>query len=135
MSSPASVTGGGAGETVLVVEDAPAIREVTSRILRRNGYETLEAANGEEALAMLEQHACDLLLTDVIMPRMSGRDLVERVHQRRPGLPVVYMSGYSRGVLDSTRELGHTVVLIQKPFDEPSLMRTVRGALAGDEPT
>jgi nitrogen-specific signal transduction histidine kinase len=132
---PIQVLVGGEGERVLVVEDADAMREVTSRILRRNGYEALEAANGEEALAMLETHACDLLLTDVIMPHMSGRDLVKKVHERTPGLPVLYMSGYSGGLLDPTRDLGHAVVLIKKPFDEQSLVQTVRSVLDRDAST
>jgi hypothetical protein len=129
---PAGVLVGGAGETVLVVEDAQAMREVTSRILRRNGYEALEAASGEEAISILETRSCDLLLTDVIMPRMSGRDLVERVHVLRPDLPVLYMSGYSQGVLGPARELDRAVALIQKPFDETSLVQKVRAALDGD---
>jgi len=129
---PTATQVGGAGETVLVVEDAHAMREVTSRILRRNGYAALEAANGQEALAILETHTCDLLLTDVIMPHMSGRDLVERVHAQMPDLPVLYMSGYSQGVFDPTRELEHSVVLIQKPFDERSLLQKVRIVLGGD---
>jgi hypothetical protein len=130
----AAVVVGGTGETVLVVEDAQEMREVTSRLLRRNGYETLEAASGEEALAILANHTCDLLLTDVIMPHMSGRDLVERVHEQGSDVPVLYMSGYSQGVLDATQELAHAVVLIQKPFDEQSLLQKVRTVL-GEEAT
>jgi len=130
----AAVVVRGAGETVLVVEDAQAMREVTSRLLRRNGYETLEAASGQEALAILANRTCDLLLTDVIMPQMSGRDLVERVHDQGPDVPVLYMSGYSHGVLDAKHELAHGVVLIQKPFDEQSLLQKVRTVL-GEDPT
>ena len=89
----------GKGERILVVEDEEAMRDVALRILRRNGYEVLGAASGAEALSMLEAGPCDLLLTDVIMPQMLGRELVERAHHRMPALPVLYMSGYSQGVL------------------------------------
>jgi CheY-like chemotaxis protein len=124
----------GEGETILVVEDEQAMREVAVRILRRNGYRVLEAADGHEALSTLDGHACDLLLTDVIMPQMSGRELVERVRERLPDLPVLYMSGYSRGVLGPQRALDSSVALIQKPFSEQALVEKVRAVLPAEAP-
>ena len=80
----------GTGETVLVVDDEPAVRLVTKRILQRNGYSVLEAAGGQEALRVLREHPgpIQLLLSDVIMPEMNGREVAERVRERRPGIKV-----------------------------------------------
>jgi CheY-like chemotaxis protein len=133
-SLPAPRVRPGAGETILVVEDEQAMREVAVRILRRNGYRALEAAAGDEALSILRAYSCDMLLTDVIMPQMSGRELVERVHERQPGLRVLYMSGYSRGVLGPERALDGTIALIQKPFSEQALVEKVRAVLTADAP-
>ena len=119
----------GNGETILVVEDEEAMREVALRILRRNGYNVLGAATGQEALTIIAGVSCDLLLTDVIMPHMLGRELVERVHEVRPALPVLYMSGYSQGVLGPQRALGEEVELIQKPFTEQALVDKVGSIL------
>ena len=106
------------------------MREVALRILRRNGYRVLEAANAPAALAILADQACDLLLTDVVMPQMSGRELVEQTHKRLPGLPVLYMSGYSQGIFGPHRALDDSVALIQKPFGEQDLLEKVRATLA-----
>jgi two-component system, cell cycle sensor histidine kinase and response regulator CckA len=90
----------------------------------------LGAATGEEALLILDGHECDMVLTDVIMPQMLGRELVERIHQRNPNLPVLYMSGYSQGVLGPQRALDDDVALIQKPFSEQALVEKVGSVLA-----
>jgi PAS domain S-box-containing protein len=119
----------GAGETILVVEDEQAMRDVALRILTRNGYEVIGAATGEEALSILRDHDCDMVLTDVIMPKMLGRELVEHIHERRPNLPVLYMSGYSQGVLGPQRVLDDDVALIQKPFSEQALVEKVGAIL------
>ena len=119
----------GRGETILVVEDEPAVLAVTRRLLARNGYEVLDAPTGEEALTIIGERGCDLLLTDVVMPQMSGLDLAEHVHEHDPGLPVLFMSGYSQGVLDPQRVLDEHVALIQKPFSEESLLQKVRCVL------
>jgi two-component system, cell cycle sensor histidine kinase and response regulator CckA len=124
----------GNGETILVVEDEAAMREVALRILRRNGYKVLAAASGPEALTSLETERCDLLLTDVIMPHMLGRELVERVHERHPDLPALYMSGYSEGVLGPQRALDDNVELIQKPFTEHALVEKVGSVLDPERP-
>jgi two-component system cell cycle sensor histidine kinase/response regulator CckA len=127
----------GGGETILVVEDDDAVRAVTARMLRRHGYVVLQAASGEEAFALAETAGCRLLLTDVLMPHMSGREVAERIRALRPELPVVFMSGYSQGVLNPQRELGAGVTLLQKPFDEPTLLACIHAALhnGGGEPS
>lgn len=122
----------GAGEFVLVVEDEDAMREVTRRILARNGYEVASAGHGEDALRLLGEpgRRIDLLLTDVVMPRMLGKEVAEHARRLRPGLPVLYMSGYARPVLAEQGTLDPGVALISKPFAEDQLLHAVREALA-----
>jgi PAS domain S-box-containing protein len=112
------------GETILVVEDEAAVRRLTSRILIREGYTVLEAANGQEAIQTWEAHPgeIDLLLTDVVMPGMSGKELAEEL-----GIEPVFMSGYTDDVM-----LRHGVEglrLVQKPFDAQTLLGSIRSAL------
>jgi PAS domain S-box-containing protein len=119
------------GETVLVVEDEDAMREVTRRMLQRNGYQVMTAASGADALALAEQHQGDLhlLITDVIMPQMLGKELADRMRAIRPGLRVLYMSGYAHPVLASQGTLDAGVTLLEKPFSEPALTAKVREVL------
>jgi len=122
----------GHGETVLVVEDQDAVRAVTVRILRRNGYAVVEAASGDEALASAASltGGIHLLLTDVVMPKMGGRELVERFKVDHPNLPVLYMSGYSQSTLGPNRVLDDDVALIQKPFNEIQLLYSVHETIS-----
>ena len=117
-------------ETVLVVEDEESVRTLAGRVLAEAGYAVVTARDGREALAMVEDGvALDLVLTDVVMPVMGGRELCDRVRSARPGLPVVFMSGYTgtdvlrRGL----RETG--APFLQKPFSPDSLTRKVREVL------
>jgi PAS domain S-box-containing protein len=121
----------GRGETVLLVEDDGAVRALARRILERQGYRLLAAGTGEEAIQLATHHdgALDLLLTDVVMPGMSGRELAERLTAERPGLGVLFMSGYTeddvlrRGIFETgTSFLG-------KPFTPDVLARRVREVL------
>ncbi len=91
------------GETVLVVEDEAALREVTKRILTRNGYHVITAASGPEALAIATKWPGEihLLVTDVVMPHMLGREVAEKMRAVKPGIEVLFMSGYARPVLAS----------------------------------
>src|SRR5258708_39000922 len=84
-------------ETIMVVEDEGGIRALVRKILKRQGYTVLEAANGEEALKICEEHAgkIDLVITDVVMPKIGGRELVENLKKRCCGMKVLYVSGYT----------------------------------------
>jgi len=122
-----SVPGG--SETILLVEDEPAVRELTREILETSGYNVLEAEDPDEAVRLCQQPGpIDLLLTDVVMPRVSGRELSLRLGGLRPGLKVLFMSGYTddeilrRGVIEGT-------AFLQKPFGPDALTRKVRELL------
>ncbi|MGW4947516.1 ATP-binding protein [Actinoplanes sp. NPDC004185] len=117
-------------ETVLVVEDEPALGRIVARILGQGGYRVLSAASGPEALELSRDQGCDLLLTDVIMPGMSGPRLAELLAARHPGLPVLFMSGYSNGLLGSTHVLDPDIAFIEKPFTADDLLRRVSSVLS-----
>ena len=117
-------------ETVLVVEDEVALGRIIARILSQGGYRVLSAASGGDALALDGEHGCDLLLTDVIMPGMSGPRLAELLEARHPGRPVLFMSGYSNGLLGSTHVLDPDIAFIEKPFTADDLLRRVSAALS-----
>jgi PAS domain S-box-containing protein len=123
----AATTTAGRG-TVVVVEDEPPVRRLTSRILREAGFRTLEAAHGDEALEVLQRSDPDdlrLLLTDLVMPRMSGRELADRVHADHPELPVLLMSGYADDVIARYGAASEDAPLLSKPFTRDSLLAAV----------
>ena len=122
----------GQGEIVLVVEDEPAMREVTRRILDRNGYHVVAAASGHEALDMLasQLERIDVLLTDVIMPQMQGKELADQVRILQPAARTVFMSGYTQGLLGTQGVLEPGVHLIEKPFSETTLLTKVHEVLS-----
>jgi len=124
-------SGGGGNELVLVVEDEAALREVTRRILSRNGYQVIVAANGLEAIqaAATCEDRIDALVTDVVMPGMQGKEVARRVRELQPGIGVLYMSGYTEGLLSAQGVLEPGVILIEKPFTEASLLTKLRGIL------
>ena len=125
----------GEGCTVLVVEDEGGVRRVAHRILAKAGYDVLSTESPMEALeiqANFDGHI-DLLLTDVIMPGMNGKELVQRIHVSRPTLPVIYMSGYTEGIV-SARGLLKDEWLLQKPFSSASLLMEVELALDTRKP-
>ena len=118
--------------TVLIVEDEVSVRELLARILADEGYETLQAGHGKEALALLEQHGdrVALVLTDIVMPVMGGKELAARLAATHPDLPLVWMSGHPS---DSTFETAQTDMghpILTKPTDLDVLVATVRDALA-----
>jgi DNA-binding NtrC family response regulator len=121
----------GSGETILVVEDEPAVLAVTARILRGSEYAVLTATTGAEALALAADHEFNLLLTDLVMPDISGLELAKRFRQIRPETAVLFMSGYSPDALGPPGPLGEGIALVQKPFTGPALLERVRAALAG----
>jgi two-component system cell cycle sensor histidine kinase/response regulator CckA len=123
----------GGGETILLVEDSDRLRELIGRSLAGYGYTVLQAGRPDEALRMCEAHPSqiDLLLTDVVMPGMSGRELAECVLTLRPGIHVLYMSGYTDDAVvhHGVRQPG--MAFLQKPFTPDVLARKVRKVLAG----
>jgi PAS domain S-box-containing protein len=120
-----------ARSTVLVVEDEPAMRDVTRRILERRGHRVLVATSGREAIALARTfpESIDVLLTDVIMPEMLGKQVAEEVLVAQPGVRVLFMSGYARPGLTSDGTLEPGVVLLEKPFTETALLDKVREVL------
>jgi CheY-like chemotaxis protein len=121
------------GETVLVVEDEDALREVTERIFTRNGYRVVTAANGPDALELVAHHEGEihLLVTDVVMPHMLGKEVADRIRVIRPNIEVLFMSGYAQPVLASQGRLEAGVALIDKPFSEAALLKKAGQVLNG----
>ena len=113
--------------TLLVVEDQPEVRELAVTALRRVGYEVVEASDGADAYARFADRAASLslLLTDVVMPGMNGRELAERLRARNPNLPIVFMSGYTDEILDQQSLVGPHAAFVAKPFTPSTLVRQV----------
>jgi CheY-like chemotaxis protein len=126
---------GGHGEAILVVEDEPALLDSTARILRRHGYTVLSAATGTQALAIAAEQEVHLLLTDSVMPHMSGNELAERISALLPGLPILFMSGYSEGVIGPQRIVSEGMPLVEKPFTTEVLLQHIRTTMYGDADT
>jgi CheY-like chemotaxis protein len=130
VDSPVAPSPGGT-ETILLVEDEMMVRHVARRILEGAGYRVIDAGDGDEAIACAgrELNGIDLLLTDVVMPRMSGRQLSDRLREHRPDLRVLYMSGYTENAIVHHGVLEQNVLLVQKPFTREALLQMVRTAL------
>ncbi|MET0415639.1 MAG: PAS domain S-box protein, partial [Actinoplanes sp.] len=122
------VAGAAPEETILMVEDEDDLRVITGRILTRAGYHVLAASGGEQALHFAKTHPgpIHLLLTDVIMPKMTGNDVADRVRELRPDIPVLYMSGYAEPVLTENGTLPDGVTIVEKPFTSQELLTRVR---------
>jgi two-component system, cell cycle sensor histidine kinase and response regulator CckA len=119
-------------ETILLVEDERAVLELAARVLRAHGYTVLEASNGEVALGVLDQlapHGVDLVVTDMVMPKLGGPALVARLRERGPGVKVLFTSGYSAGETRYHGVHGEGVPFLQKPFSPQVLVRKVREVL------
>jgi two-component system cell cycle sensor histidine kinase/response regulator CckA len=119
-------------ETVLLVEDDPGLRELVAELLETNGYRVIAAETPAQAISIAgdRQHAViDLLLTDVVMPGLNGRELALRVRELRPALRVLFMSGYTADVIARTSVSDAGVAFISKPFKEETLTRKIREVL------
>ncbi len=123
----------GRGETILLVEDAQRVRAVVREILEMSGYAVLEARHGAEALEVSNRHAgaIHLLVTDVVMPQMSGRELAQRLATLRPDLKVLYMSGYTDDAIVRHGVLASGIAFLSKPFTPDALALKVREVLDG----
>jgi two-component system cell cycle sensor histidine kinase/response regulator CckA len=121
-------------ETVLLVDDEPMVRDLACRFLRSQGLHVLEAGNGAEALHVAGQWAgvIDLLVTDVVMPLMGGAELAQRLRRTRPGVKVLYITGYTHDTIVAQGVVDPDVTLLTKPFSSAELSATVRQAIAAD---
>ncbi len=121
----------GGTETILVTEDEADLRELTRIFLESYGYKVLTASNADQALQAVKDFKgrIDLLLTDVIMPGMSGRQLADKILTTRPELKIVYMTGYTDDMVVQHRVLEPGVHLLQKPFKKAELAMKIRSAL------
>jgi two-component system, cell cycle sensor histidine kinase and response regulator CckA len=117
--------------TILVVENGDILRPLICEILRREGYNVLEAQDGEEALQVWQQYqgSIDLVLTDVVMPNLSGKELAERLRLLQPEIKVIFMSGYASSILSYDDKFGADAIFLQKPFRPAELSQTVRELL------
>ena len=122
-------------ETIMIVEDEDGVRALASRVLQLKGYSVLEAHHGEEALLITKKHNAPihLLLTDVVMPHMGGRELAERMLPSNPHMKVLYMSGYTSDAIVRYGVLDPHISFVQKPFTPETLTVEVRKVL--DAPT
>jgi CheY-like chemotaxis protein len=120
------------GYTVLVVDDEEAVRRLACRMLTWTGYQALEATHGREAIATIEQHAggIHLVLTDIKMPGMNGRELGRQVEQRWPGKPILYMSGFASEIFQGGL-LEPGAPFLSKPFTQEELAQKVKALLGG----
>ena len=131
----ADFEGSGGSETILVVEDDASVRALVCAVLAKNGYQIIAAPGPCEALRLAEEHGpIQLLLTDVVMPEMSGREVYEQVIALQPDIKVVFMSGYTDNVIAHHGVLDKGLYFIQKPFTTQNLTRCVRAALSGVPP-
>ena len=127
--APVAILSG--GETVLVVEDEGAVRGVVTRVLAESGYRVLWACDGNEGIRLFEENreAIDLLVTDMVMPGMGGRELASRLEASRPGIKVLYMSGYTDDVINRHGALEAGLAFLQKPFTPDRFLGKVRELL------
>ena len=129
---PRPATIDGVARTVLLVEDEPQLRQITARTLERHNYRVRAVENAQEALAVLQEDTpVALLLTDVVMPGMSGLQLAQRAADLRPQLRLLFMSGFPRDLWEQG-EIDSDLTIIEKPFDAAQLLRKVSEVLNPD---
>jgi two-component system cell cycle sensor histidine kinase/response regulator CckA len=130
-ATPVALAAAGGTETVLLVEDEDSVRQLVRETLESRGYRVLEAANGQAALTLAASHSdpIHLVITDVVMPGLNGHELVHQLLPARPGLKVLYLSGYAQDAFPSTAAVDSQKTFLQKPFTLQSLSRKVREIL------
>jgi CheY-like chemotaxis protein len=130
-AAPRDSRGSGPRKLVLVVDDEEGLRSMVCRTLRAEGYGTLEASHGGEALEIMETSSepVDLVVTDVVMPGMDGRELGRRLTQRWPSVPILYISAYDVNDIFRRGSPWNSAPFLQKPFPPDGLITTVRGLL------
>jgi len=116
----------GGAESILLVDDNEMVRVMSQEVLVAAGYDVLACADGNEALAAIGRRRFDLLLTDVGLPGMTGRELADRVHERHPGMPVLFITGYAENAQNRQAFLGERMGMLLKPFNLNELLRAVR---------
>jgi two-component system cell cycle sensor histidine kinase/response regulator CckA len=133
VAAPAPGGGRGGSETILLAEDNEMVRTLTCEILKRQGYTVVEARHGADALDIARRYhgPIHLLLTDVVMPEMSGPELVSRLGPIRPQMKIVYMSGYTADAIDRQGMLDEGIEFLPKPVGVDTLVRKVREVLDG----
>jgi DNA-binding response OmpR family regulator len=137
VTAPPPAERNGSGETVLVVEDEDRVLDLVSQVLWNHGYRVLQAREGAAALALTREFkgAIDVMLTDSVMPFMSGRELARRLSDLRPEMKVLYMSGYTEGSVAKSGMLeADEKDFIQKPFSAGALVRKIRSLLDAPVP-
>ena len=122
----------GQGGTILLVEDSDVVRELIARILVEYGFTVLPASCGEDALSISRRNdvSFDLLLTDIVMPEISGIELADRIEEDRPGVPILFMTGYSEETIDGKRVSGGNREWIAKPFTPEEIVAKARRILS-----
>jgi two-component system cell cycle sensor histidine kinase/response regulator CckA len=130
-SAPASVAAVGGSETILLVEDEESVRQLVRETLQSRGYRVLEAANGNAALTLAAAHAetIHLVVTDVVMPGISGHELAQKISATRPGMKILYLSGYAEDAFTTPFAADAQKAFLQKPFTLQALSRKVREVL------
>jgi CheY-like chemotaxis protein len=131
VAAPPEATGSRPGRVVLVVDDEPGVRDLVCRTLKAAGYHTLDAGDGAEALEQIgaTQLSVDLVITDVVMPGMDGRELGRRLSLSRPHLPVLYMSAYDVNDIFRRGSPSTSAPFLQKPFQQETLLTHVEQLL------
>jgi CheY-like chemotaxis protein len=134
---PVPAMAGGGNETILLVEDDADLRDLSRRVLTMNGYRVLPASHGRDALRVAEEHTDEisLMVTDVIMPGMSGRELADKLQATRPAMKVLFVSGYTDNIIAERGMLAPGTAFLQKPFSPRHLAGKVREVLDGMVPS
>jgi CheY-like chemotaxis protein len=130
-AAPVSLAAAGGSETILLVEDEESVRQLVRETLAARGYRVLEANNGNAALALAAGRSdiIHLVITDIVMPGLSGHEMIEQLLVARPGIKVLYFSGYAQDAFPSASASASQTAFLQKPFTLQSLSRKVREVL------